>query len=139
MATGQAFAWPDGSVYLYTGSDGASALVAYATDTNMRNTHGAVNFQTLTGTWGNVATGRISRVSVGNLYTTDAVSLLKLASAETAVHMHLRHAYPIAGGTSASGGVYLWSGFIDSVEVAGREKDIFRMRLEFHSNDWSAY
>ena len=139
MATGQVFVWPEGSLYLFTGADGASALVAYQTDTQARFTIGSVNYQTFDKVYHNTPTGKLAQITIGHLYTPNQAELDKLISAQTAVHMHFKHIYAIAGGTSASAGYFLWSGFIDAIEVAGREGDLYRNRLQYHCNEWSAY
>lgn len=134
MATGEVYSWPEGNVWVYTGAGGASALVAYATETTVYEMHGAQNFQTLDGAYHNVATGRRIQVDIGALYCADIKPLQAMASAETAVHMHLAHS-TIYG----SAGQRLYSGYIDSLEIAGRERDVYRARLSYHANVWSAY
>jgi hypothetical protein len=134
MSTGEVYTWPEGAVYLWTGTTGNSALIAYATDTQIREVHGFINFPTLTGTYHDVITGRRADVGIGALYLADSLVLQQFASAETAVHMHLAHT---ANGASA--GRFLWSGRIDSYENAGRQGALFTVRLNYHANIWSAY
>lgn len=134
MATGEVYSWPEGNVWLYTGAAGASALVAYATETTVSEMHGAENYSTLDGVYHNVVTGRVIRVDIGALFCADIKPLQVMASAETAVHLHIAHA-----NTYASAGQRMYSGFIDSLELAGRETDLYRARLSYHANVWSAY
>ena len=131
---GEVFAWPDGNVWLYTGTATASALVAYATETTVREFHGAENWANLNGEYRNTVTGRVVQVTIGALYCADVLPLQVMASAETAVHLHIAHNNGLA-----SAGRRLYSGFIDSLEEAGRENDLFRARLTYHANVWSAY
>ena len=134
MATGEVYGWPDGNVWLYTGAAGSSALVAYATETTVREFHGAENWSDLNGAYHNTVTGRVINVDIGAMYCADVVPLQVMASAETAVHLHITHNNGLA-----SAGQRMYSGFIDSVEIAGREGDLFRARLSYHANVWSAY
>ena len=134
MATGEVFGWPDGSVWFWTGAGGSSAVVAYATETTVREYHGAENFQTLDGTYHNVATGRMCQVTIGAMYCADVLPLETMASAQTAVHVQMHQ----ANGLGSAGRV-LYSGFIDNLEIAGRERDMYRVNMTYHANVWSAY
>ena len=108
-------------------------MVAYATDTRVSMVRGYDNFQTLTGTWKNTHTGQRADLSIGALYTLDNTALQRLFDAATAVHIHLSHS------ALATAGIWLYSGMIDSIEIAGREGDMYRYLMTYHCNAWSSY
>jgi len=126
--------WPEGAIYLWTGTATASALVGYARDVNATIVWGIDNYQTLDTAWHNVYTGQRADVGIGQFYTTDALTLWKMAEAKTGVHVHLKHT-----GVYGSAGMYLYSGAIDSVQLAGNEGQHITFSVQFHANRWSAY
>jgi hypothetical protein len=130
----ETFAWPEGSVYLWTGATTASAVVAYAEHVYGTLLYGIDNFRTLDGTYHNLWTGQRADVYVGAFYTTDAQQLQVIADAQTAIHAHLKHS-----GLAGSAGLFLYSGAIDSVQLQGAAGDVYRFSLQFHANNWSAY
>jgi len=130
----ETFAWPEGMIYLYTGAGGASALVGYAENVYGTMAYGVDNFRTFDGVYHNRWTGQRADIHIGALYTTDALPLTVMASAQTAVHVHLKHS-----GAVGSAGFHLYSGAIDSMAMWGREGDVVRYTLSYHANLWSAY
>lgn len=130
----ETFAWPEGTMYLWTGSATASAVVAYAESVFGTLAYGVDNFRTLDGAYHNLWTGQRADLQVGTMYTTDVLALQRFAAAQTGVHIHLRHS-----GVQGSAGYFLYSGAINSVTLAGRDGDIFRFALSYQSNVWSAY
>lgn len=133
----EVFAWPEGSMWLWTGSPTASAsgVVAYAESMSVALARGWDNYRNLTGIYHNTLTGRRADLRIGALYTLDNTGMVTLHEAETAVHVHLRHSASV-GGTA---GVFLWSGRIDTVEINGSDKGVYRMNVVYHANVWSAY
>ena len=131
----QVYGWPDGKIWLWTGGAGAtSATAEYASDSQARFMHGAENIQNISGVYRDVPTGRRVDVTIGALYSLDWRPVLLMASAETAVHMHFAQNDKLT-----SAGHFLWSGFIDSVEIVGRERGLYQLRFAYHANRWSAY
>lgn len=131
----ESFAWPEGAVWLWTGSAAGSALAAYATETRVSVAHGWDSYRTLDGAWHTRHTGQRADVQIGALYCRDNAALLALADAQTAVHLHFRHANPL----NETAGRFLWSGVIDALEEIGREGDLYRLALRYHCHAWSAY
>jgi len=129
----ETFAWPEGAIYIWTGTAG-SALVAYAENIQATFARGWENYQTLTGTYGDRFTGQRVDVSIGALHHPDNAALRTLFDAQTAVHLHLRES-SILG----SAGHFLYSGRIDALSKAGANGGLFTVRLDYHSNVWSAY
>jgi hypothetical protein len=130
----EAIAWPEGAIYLYTGTGPVSALVAYAGDVNMTLARTWDNFPTLDDVYHDVQTGRRADVLIGSLYTVKNSALVTLEAAATAVHIHL-----FQSGIWGSAGYHLYSGRIDSVSLVGREGDLFRFQVAYHANEWSGY
>lgn len=129
----ETFAWPEGAIYLWTGTATARAIPAYAQQVQGTFTQGWDNFATLDGTWHNVLTGQRAEITIGALYTVDT-ALRALADAQTGVHLHLTHS-----ALGASAGYLLYSGRFDRMTLAGREGEVFRFSLAYHANEWSAY
>jgi hypothetical protein len=131
----ESFAWPEGTVWLWTGSGSASALVAYATETRITVAHGWDSYRTLDGAWHTHHTGQRADVQIGALYSRDNAAWQALFDAQTAVHLHFRHANALG----ETAGRFLWSGVIDHLEEIGQEGDLYRLALRGHAHAWSAY
>ena len=130
---GETFAWPEGTIYLWTGSATASAIPAYAQNVQGTFVQGWDNFATCDGNWHDVLTGVRADVTIGALYTVDNAVKAMVAS-QTAIHMHIRHT-----ALGASAGYLLYSGRADVVTLAGREGEVFQWSMSYHANVWSAY
>jgi len=130
----EAISWPEGCIYLWTGSATASALLGYAQDMSVNFFVGYDNYQTFDTAFHDNATGQRADANIGTLYTTDSLTLFKMYNAQTAVHVHFKHS-----GVYGSAGVYLYSGRMDSVILAGTDKMMITWRCQYHANRWSAY
>lgn len=130
----EVYAWPEATIYLWTGSATVSALIGYATDTRAAFDYGVDNFRTLDGVYHNLYTGQRVDVSIGALYTNDLSALQAMAEAKTAIHIHLKHA--VNGG---SAGRLLYSGTIDTWNLQGYDGRMFQVTVNYHANVWSAY
>jgi len=131
----EVYAWPEGTIYLYTGTATASALVAYAQNLRASIGRGWDNYRTLTGLYQDALTGLRADVQIGTFYTTDNVTLTRMFESATAVHMHLKHGSTTIG----TAGVFLYSGRLDNIEIAGSDGELFRYAVNYHANAWSAY
>ena len=129
----EAYAWPEGSVSIYTGAGATSAVVAYAQNSNLALTRGWMNQVTLGGAYSDHLTGQRADVSLGAVYTFDK-TLQKLHESATAVHMKLMHS-----SINGSAGFILYSGRIDSFQYAGTEENPYTYTLAAHFNAWSAF
>jgi hypothetical protein len=131
----EAFSWPEGNLYLITGSATASALLGYVKSLQLNPFRGWENYQTLDGTWHNRQTGRRIDVSVSLAHTVDNAILDAVFDAShTAVHLHHVAAY-----TGVSAGCIMYSGVIDTLSTNGNEGDLFVRQFTYHCNNWSAY
>jgi len=128
----EVWAWPEGHLYVVTGT--TTAEIAYAQDVNGSFAWGWEDYRTLDAAYHNLLTGQRGVVMVGALYANDTKVLAAVASAATAVHLHLQHS---ANGVSA--GLILYTGAIDMLRLDGREGALFRLSLDYHANLWSAY
>jgi len=130
----ETFAWPDGSVILWTGT-ASGALVGYATQTNAQFVQGWANVgPTIGGTYSDHLTGRRVNVSLTLNYHPGSVAQTMFEAA-TAVHMELRH----LDGVGGSAGHLLYSGRMDSLTPAGAERGVYTLAMTYHANVWSAY
>lgn len=125
--------WGEGQVYIFTGT--ASAIVAYAQDLNATMVYGWDNRQLVAGTYLDIMTGQRVDLSIRQLYAPDA-TLQRLAASTAQVNVHLKHS---ASGGGGSAGIYLYSGRIDQINLAGSENNPYVFGLNYHANLWSAY
>jgi hypothetical protein len=133
---GEAFAWSEGQLVLYTGSHApvTSAVVAYVKSVNGNMVRGWQNREAMNREYYNVFTGQRADISFGAAYTYGAAALKVLESA-TAVHMKLHH--NISG--QGSGGYFFYSGVFDSLAINGMDNGVFEWTISYHANVWSAY
>jgi len=118
---------------LYTGAGAASAVVAYAQQTQVSITWGWLNHGTLGTAYYDHLTGKRADVSIGAVYTFDK-TIKRMAESATAIHLKLMHS-----GLNGSAGYFLYSGRIDSLEYAGTEESPYTYSLRAHFNQWSAF
>jgi hypothetical protein len=130
----EACAWPEGAIYLWTGTATASGVVAYAERVYGTLAYGINTVRTFDGVYHNLWTGQRADVYVAAFYTTDALTFQKMAAAQTGVHAHLKHT-----AVGASAGVFLYSGALNSVTLNGANGDVLRYSLALQANNWSAY
>ena len=130
----EVISWREGSIYLWTGTATASALLGYAKDMSVNQVVGYDNYQTFDTAYHDNDTGQRADANVGALYTTDSLTLQKFFDAKTGVHVHFKHT-----GVYGSAGIFLYSGRIDSLVLAGTEKTMTQWRFQYHANRWSSY
>jgi hypothetical protein len=132
---GEVYAWPEGALYVWTGTGAASALVTFATDTRADIDYGMDNYRTLDGVYHNQSTGQRIDISIGTLFAPDAAALQTMADAKTAVHFHFKHTNPAGG----SAGYLIYSGSIDRVSLFGTERGLAKLNVSCHANGWTSY
>lgn len=130
---GEAFAWPEGSLYLWTATATASAMPHYAQNTRLNFTKGFVNRAQGDGSYWDHLTGQRVDVSVGALYAPND-TVQRWFHSGAMVHARFDHS-----GVNGSAGHILWSGRIDQASFDGTEKSPYRYTLMMHFNVWSAY
>jgi len=132
----ETYGWPEGTVYLWTGSATSSAVVAYAQNVRATLQRGWDNYQTLDGLWHDRHTGQRADVQIGALLTRDNSALNAMFEATAVlVHMHLIYDHNAGG----SAGRFLYSGKIDALTDGGGDKQSTTMELAYHCNLWTAY
>lgn len=131
----EAFGFPEGNVYIYTGNatPSTSAVIAHARDTRIAPTRGWDNRAQAGGTYNNHITGQRCDVSIAAVYTVDS-TLVKMSESATAIHMKFLHVNAIG-----SGGYFLYSGRIASVQYVGNEKQPYVYTINAFFNAWSAF
>jgi hypothetical protein len=128
-----AYSWPEGQIYVYTGNAATSAVVAFATDSNVTPLWGWDNRVAADGSYNDHLTGRRMNVTVGAIYTMDT-TLQRIADSATAIHMKFLHMHYLG-----SAGIWLWSGRIDSLPLNGADTQPYAFSLQAHFNRWSAF
>lgn len=130
----EAYSWAEGSIAFWTGSANASAVVAYAQNSDLALAWGWINRQSLAGTYRDLFTGQRADLTVGAVYTSDP-TLYRMAASATAVHVRIAHYNPVNG----SAGYVLYSGVVDAMRYAGTQDAPYTYQLTFHANAWSAF
>jgi hypothetical protein len=129
----ESFSWTEGNVYVYTGSLAASAVLAYAENTKVSLQYGWDNRAAANGTYADHLTGQRANVSMAAVYTVDP-TLYKMVLSATAVHMKF-----IQNNAIGSGGVWLYSGRIDSIDKQGNQRTPYKYTIAAHFNVWSGW
>lgn len=129
----ETYVWPEGSIYLWTGSATASAVPGYAQNIQLTVNFGWDNFWDITGVAHDTLTGKRAELSIGGLATYDT-ALTTMIEARTAIHMHISRV-----ALTLSAGHFLYSGRVDTYMLAGREGDAYQYAINYHCNQWSGY
>ena len=129
----EAYVWPEGQIAIYTGNGAASAVVAYAQQSQASRAWGWNNTETVGGVYADHLTGKRVTVSVQAMHTFDG-TIAKIAESATAVHMKFIH-----NTVNGSAGVFLYSGRIDALDYAGSEGSPYTWTMQAHFNLWSAF
>lgn len=129
----EVFTFREGQLSISTGDSSTSAIVAYARNTNVNLTRGWYNTQSINGVYRDHQTGRRADGSIEYLYTPDA-TIIKMMESATAIHLKLMHS-----GLGGTGGLHVYTAYIDSFNYRGTEAQPYTFSLSFHSNRWSAF
>lgn len=125
--------WPEGQIYVWTGTATASALVGYAENLSLTFQRGFINRETLSGGYYDYTTGRRADVNCGAVWSYDG-TLRYMYDSATAVHMKLIHS---SLGNSA--GYLFYSGRMDTLAAQGAEGNVLKFNIQAHFNVWSAF
>lgn len=132
----EVYSWTEGSLYLYTGSATASAVVTYAENSHLTLMRGWDNRANLSGNYRDHLTGQRADLTIQTMLSNDWRAVLMYESA-TAVHLHIKQIKPSY--MTASAGVWLYSGRVDSLQFNGSRNQAYTFSLSYHCNAWSAY
>ena len=129
----EAFAWPEGSIWVFTGNMAASAVVAFAKNTNATPAWGWNNRPAAGGTYYDHLTGQRLDVTIQAVYTYNS-KIAQIAESATAVHMKFLHS-----GVNGTAGMLMYTGRIDKCAYVGSEAQPFTYTINAHFNVWSAF
>lgn len=130
----EGYAWPEGSLHLWTGSHTASGNpVAYVQSVQFTPAYRWEWMPTLSGNYLPHLAGKQATLQFGVLYSVDR-RLQTLFEAQTAVHIKFTHQH-----YSGSAGYVGWSARLDSLTLAGSEAGLFTQRLAGECYAWSAF
>jgi len=129
----EAYAWPEGEIWLWTGAAAASAEPSLAQNLDFTLTRAAQNRKAASGNYFNVQTGLIANVRIGGMVSHNFTEQ-KIFESATAVHMKL-----MQSSVNGTAGYILYSGWIDSLQQAAGEGELFLSTLTYHANDWTAF
>lgn len=130
----EAYSWAEGQIAFWTGSATASAVVAYAQNSDLALARGWINRQSLAGSYADLLSGQRADLTVGAVYTSDP-TLVRMVESATAIHVRVNHTNAVNG----SAGFLLYSGRVDMLRFAGTQDAPYTYQLTYHANQWSAY
>jgi hypothetical protein len=130
----EAFGWPEGQVYIATGTFAASAVVAYCENLGITLHKPTLNRVHADGTYRDHLTGNRADITIGAMWTYD-MTIAKIFESATATHMKIIN---IAGGLGSAGYI-LYSGRITTFAPNGSNGNPFQYTLNYHANVWSAF
>lgn len=120
-------------MWLFTGSLAASAVVAYAENTQITPAYGWDNRPAADGTYYDHKTGQRCDVTIQAVYTVDK-TIIKMMESATAMHMKFMHS-----GVNGTAGHWLYSGRVDNYQVGGKPGQAYMYNIKAHFNVWSAF
>lgn len=129
----EAYVWPEGQIYIWTGTATASAVVSFAENSNLQVAYGWDNRPNLSGTYRDHLTGKRADLSIAALYTIDG-TIQRMADSATAVHIKLIH-----NTINGSAGFFLYSGRLDNIAYQGDNAAPYKYALQYHANVWSGF
>ncbi len=129
----EAYTWPEGQIWIWSGSATASALVGFAQNMQFTPVRGWDNRPSLDGTYRDHLTGQRADLVIGQVFTHDS-TIQRMEASATAYNVKLVHS-----GIHGSAGVVLSSGRIDSLALLGSEGNPYVYQLTYHCNQWSAF
>lgn len=131
----EAYVWPEGQVAIWTGNatPSTSAVLAYAQNMQVMPVRGWYERETIDGVYFRHLTGQSIDFTCSMLYTFDN-TIQKIEASATAVHMKIQH-----NSVNGSAGLFLYSGHIVSLALAGDEANPYAYTLTYRGNIWSAY
>lgn len=131
--TAESYAWPEGTLLVWTGTS-SPFTAGYVSDSTLQLVYGWQNVgPSIGGTYTDHLTGQYATLSFAGSYSYDP-TLERIHQSATAVHFELLH-----NGVNGSAGYKLFSGRIDSLSIRGQEGGLFSFSLACHANAWSAY
>ena len=138
VATGEAYSWAEGKLYLFASASGTTSGsgIGFAENARLRLAVGFDDLRNANRSITRAETGRRADLTIGTLYADR--TLVNLANAGAAVNAKFE-AYVSAGPVQKSAVFWLYSGVIDTVELAGAEGGLFRGAYAMHANEWSAF
>lgn len=129
----EAYAFPEGQVHLWTGTATASAIVAFAQNTQAQIAYGWLEHQSVDGAYARHQTGQSVDVTFGALYTYDS-TIVRMVLSATAMHLHL-----IQSSVNGSAGLFCYSGHVSGLAFAGNDGQPYAYTLTYHGTEFSAY
>lgn len=129
------FSWPEGDLYVYTGSHTASGSpIAYVTNINVNASRAWQTDPAVDGTYhGHIVARRVDySFQVGWLF---GETLAILHAAETALHVKLQANMPTIG----SAGLLVYSGYMPDLSWNGNEGGVFNHGVNGFGHAWSAF
>lgn len=134
MASAEAFAFKEGSLYLWTGSHTASGSpIAYVDSVGFSPNWQWQSDPSLSGTYRDHLMGIQSRLSMNVVYTLDQ-RVMQIAQMATAVHLKL-----LSNNSQGSAGYLVHSAHIDGLYLQGSEGGVLKYSLDVHAHIWSAF
>lgn len=130
----EAYGWSEGTLHVYTGTTAQSGTpIAYVQNVSLPVMRGWQSEPSVSGVYRDHLTGLSIQLNAGILYTFDK-TLQRIFESATAVHAKLMHS-----SVNGTGGYFLMSGRIDSLNYNGANGGVLQYSLAMHANIWSAF
>ena len=133
----EVYSWAEGSAYIWTGGATNSALAAYArnivVNRQMRYTSYKAPHAT---TYTQYPIGSAVTLTIGQLYADATMQKMFDSATGGGYHVHLKH---LVGGVNQSGGTFLYSGVLSTLDNGGSEGQIYTQTINGTFPTWADY
>lgn len=133
----EVYSWYEGSAYIWTGSSSTSALVAYARNIQVTRKIVYQHYKPPHATvYTNYPVASAATLSIGQLYADATLQKMVNSATGGGYHVHLKN---LIGATNQSGGTFLYSGNIDTIDIGGNDNQISTLSINGNFPSWGDY
>ena len=133
----EVYSWAEGSAYFWTGGSSTSALVAYARNITLTRKVTYQKYKPPHATvYTNYPIGSAAQLTIGQLYTDPTMQKVFNSASGGGLHVHLKN---LIGATNQSGGVFLYSGNFDVLDISMADNQIGTVTMNSTFPSWGDY
>lgn len=133
----EVYSWAEGSVYVWTGGASTSALIAYARNVTVTK---QITYQHYkpphSTTFVNYPIASGVTLTIGQMYTDSTLQLMFNSATGGGYHVHVKN---VVGGITQSGGIFLYSGNLNTNDIGTTEGAISTLAVNGIFPSWSDY
>jgi hypothetical protein len=131
----EVFTWPEGSAYFWSGDSTNSALLTFAQNATVSLSIARFSYRPPTATQRTyIELNRQAALSISQGFSQKSMLNYGQNAAGGAIHCHITH-----GNVGTSGGMYLWTGEIQNMNIAGIDGQAITLSMQAQFEKWSAY